>query len=327
MIIGSNFLTLQRILTLMKFLSLINNIVKTLALFTMPVWLSGCFTGVEGTSRITISKKEASLLSPSEEDKYLSDLKAPVLNDWLSGKPFLITDEKINYVIDGIGNKMLVPGDTIFFQDIEAKQGPGGGETSVLTFSHKGILLAYPQEKPVSEIRQGLNSTQLPMLIDLELVNNFGRKLKGNTYWTKSALWYDDSLNYKKGVKFSAVTIEDVTPGNSFFPIKVKFKDTENRQGVYLLNAGTSGRESRNFSRLFYLTDPKNKYKNISDEIWSAICNEKLVLGMTKEECKLSRGNPSELDNGHNYNSAIEIWSYTDGTVLRFVDGLLVYYK
>ena len=48
---------------------------------------------------------------------------------------------------------------------------------------------------------------------------------------------------------------------------------------------------------------------------------------MTKEECKLSLGNPTDVNSGHDWNSTIDFWQYPNGSYLRFQDGLLVSFR
>ena len=87
------------------------------------------------------------------------------------------------------------------------------------------------------------------------------------------------------------------------------------------------GVESRTFPSLVSIYDPKLKYPQITAETWKLIQEGKVALGMTKEECKLSLGNPSEADSGHDWNNTIDVWSYPDGTCLHFQDGLLVNFR
>ena len=48
---------------------------------------------------------------------------------------------------------------------------------------------------------------------------------------------------------------------------------------------------------------------------------------MTKEECRLAKGNPSDLYGGHDYSKSMLIWVYPDATTLYFEDDLLVRVK
>ncbi len=84
---------------------------------------------------------------------------------------------------------------------------------------------------------------------------------------------------------------------------------------------------SRNFASIFYFSDPKAKYPNITDENWTLIQHGKVGIGMTKEECKLSIGNPDELQSGHSRSQTMDIWQYNDGTFLMFEDGLLTRFR
>ena len=93
------------------------------------------------------------------------------------------------------------------------------------------------------------------------------------------------------------------------------------------MNIGSSGVESRTFRNLFYLSDPKLKYPDILPSTWEAIQNGRLVKGMTKDECKLSVGNPSDVNSGHDWNSTLDVWQYPNGTYLQFQDGVLVGFR
>ena len=304
-----------------------NNTPATLAAIgaaALTLLLQGCFTGVEGTGKINLSKKDMVATAPTAEDLLLSDVPSPPLRDWGEGKRFVVADEKFRLVAEVSGDYIVNAGDTIIFSGMEASAGPGGGGRTVLSFTRPGARLQYAVDKPLDEASASYTTSELPMLIDLDAVEAVREKLKGRKVWTRTALWYGDSLQHLKGRKFVGVTISDVVPGNAFFPLLVSFADDAGNTGRLLMNTGNTGNESRNFGKLFSLSDPKNSHRQISAENWAAIQNEEVRAGMTKEEAKLARGNPSDIDTGHNYSNAMEIWYYPDGTFLRFVDGLLV---
>lgn len=294
----------------------------------MPVFfLQSCFTGVESTGKITLSKKDMAVIIPSQEELFLADIQPQTVKDWKLGKQFVVTDDKLRYVLEGASSKPLTKGDTIVFDRVESRYSAGGGESSLLVFKRNGSTFVYPLEKNIENAEKDFTSSHLPMMIDLDIVETVKQKLEGKKLWTRSSLWYDDSLKYQKGGKYIDVTVDDVSCGDSFFPLLVKFTDSANKTGYYLMNIGNTGNESRSFSRLFYLSDPRNVYRQISDENWLAIQKEELRIGMTKEECRLSKGTPSDMDAGHSYSSTMEIWKYSDGTILRFVDGQLISYQ
>lgn len=299
-------------------------IIKLSAILMTMAIMQSCFTGVEGTQKITLSKKDIHITAPTEEERYLDDMQPSPLREWKQGKRFLVTDEKFQLVVERNSSNPVAKGDTITYVGIEKRQSPGGEESSAIVFDSSAGKLTYPIDKTPERASDEITSLQLPMMIELDMVENVKRKLHGNELWTRSALWYDEEMKYQKGGKYVRVLIEDVEPGNTFFPLLVKFKDDEGTTGSYLMNIGNSGTDSRSFSRLFYLSDPRNNYKHISDENWAAIQKEEVRLGMTKEECRLSKGNPMDTNSGHSYSSTMEIWKYSDGTILRFVDGQLI---
>lgn len=298
----------------------------------MAVGLCGCFTGVEGTGKINLSKKDIVASAPTLEEKFLADIQPTYLKEWTEGKAFFIADDKFRLITENIEGTPVTKGDTLFFNHSEARVGADGGEKTLIIFT-KNIVgkkgtTGFLIEKAVEDAMDSFSSSEVSMAIDLDIVNEIGSKLIGKTLWTKTASWFEigntDNMRHKKGKKFIPVTITGVSPGNAFFPLAIIFRDPEGENGLLLMNIGNSSNDSRSFGKLFSLTDPKNSYRQITTENWEAIQNEQVRVGMTKEEAKLSLGNPSDIDTGHNYSSAVEIWYYPDGRYLRFVDGLLV---
>ena len=293
----------------------------------IPWLLQSCFTGVEGTSKITLSKKEISAVSPSGEEIFVNELAPTVVKDWPMGKAFLIADEKLSLIVENNGNLELRTGDTIYYDGIKLRTGPDGSASGAISFLTKSNAISYPLEKTPDLINKSVTSAELPMVIDLETVEKFRNKLIGKKLWTRTTLWYDACLRHKRGRKFASVTVTDVEAGNAYFPLKVSFSDESGNSGVLLMNTGSSGNESRSFSRLFSLTDPRTNYPNVSESNWNAIQNEELREGMTKEECRLSRGNPSDIDRGHDYSNTMEIWYYPNGSYLKILNGILIEHK
>lgn len=285
-----------------------------------------CFTGVEGTGKINLSKKDMVALAPKEEDLFLNSISLQPLGDWQQGKRFYVTDERLNLLFSGAPIKLL-PGDILTFESEGPYIDADGQQKTSIIFSSKGESFNLKIDRPFEEARSSINSSDIGMMIDADVIEAISKKLVGKDLWTKSALWLDDSLKYKKGKKFNKVTVTQVLPGNTFYPIVVRFKSDAGEEGAYLMALAASSNSGHGFGNLFSFRNPRENYKNISSEVWEIICNEGLRAGMTKEECRISRGNPSDVDMGHNYSNAVEIWSYPDGTFLQFVDGLLVNFK
>lgn len=304
-------------LTLFKYFVLAGGIFLVLS-------LQGCFTGVESTGKINLSKKDLSAVAPTKEDTFLDDVIPVPLEQWEPGRKFIVADDKFNLIADGNPNVTVTMGDTLLFDRMKVVSGIGGSDKIALIFRIGNEEISYPVDKTPQEGMKSLTGVSLPMLIDLNALEDVRTKLKGQVLWTRSALWNDENLEYKKGKKFDRVIVSDVTPGNAFFPLIISFADSDGNNGKLFMNFGNAGNDSRSFSKLFSLTDPRKNYRQISDEMWEAIMNEEVRVGMTKEECRLSRGNPSDVDMGHSYSNAMETWYYPNGSYLRFVDGLLV---
>lgn len=289
--------------------------------------LQACFTGVESTKKITLSKKEVAETGPSEEERFLSDVVNPPVKQWQPGRKLLVADDKLSLIVENSDGTLINKGDTLSFTGVSSRYGADGSEQTVLKLSNSGNSLSYVLDRKMEDVLENVTVSDLPMLIDLSVIDKVRSRLSGKNVWTKTALWYGDSLKYIKGRKFIPVIITEVEAGDAFFPIKIKFHDREGNVGQLPMNIGNSGNDSRSFAKLFSLSDPRHNFKNISQDNWIAIQTENVRLGMTKEECRLAKGNPSDVDTGHDYSNTMEIWLYPNGSYLKFTDGLLVGFK
>ncbi len=292
---------------------------------------SSCFTGVEGTKKITLSREDRRTLTPTEEEKFFVGVQGSPLANWKTGKPFIAADDKAILIFDqqglppdpeavGLGGKIL------YYEGTGSTVGPDGKNYTSIAFRYGDNRLVYNTGKSLEEALK-LNSDQIPMLIDSDMVAEAKALLIGKQFWIRSSLWYDAVGNRIPGMKFIPVTITDVIPASVTFPLSIRFTYGNSEEARIFMNFGNSGTESRSFPALFSLSDIRKKYPMISDETWELICREKVRTGMTKEECKLSLGNPTEVNSGHDYSQTLDLWNYSDGTVLWFEDGLLTRFR
>lgn len=297
-------------------------------LLMLPLFLlSSCFTGVESTKKITLSKKDLAYIASTEEENYLNDIKIPNISQWVKGKKFEVADDKINIILEHAPEAVLKAGDIIDFVDIEERLSADGNKALAISFEKNGNIFKYPVEKIDRTDLDKLTSGDLPLLIELDIVDQIKTKLQGKTLWTRNNLWYDRNLNVFKGNKFVPVRITDVYPGNSFFPIKIEFEDPQSRVSYLLMNITYNTKETRPFAKLFLLNDPRKDYKSITDENWDAIQKGLIKMGMTKEEVRLSLGNPADTYSGHDYSKTMDMWYYPEGTFVRFIDDLVVDFR
>lgn len=297
----------------------------------LTVTMSSCFTGVEGTKKITLSREDRRTLNPTEEEKFFVGIQGSPLSAWKLGKPFVAADDKAILIFDqqglppdpessGIGGKL------IYYEGTRSTLGADGRMYTSIVFRFGNNHLTYNTGKS-SEEALALTSDQIPMLIDNDMVAETKALLTGKQFWIKSPLWYDAVGNRIPGMKFIPVTITDVLPASVAFPINIKFTYGNSEEAWVFMNFGNSGTESRSFPSIFSLSDIRKRYPMITDESWELICREKVRTGMTKEECKLALGNPTEVNSGHDYSQTLDLWNYSDGTVLWFEDGLLTRFR
>lgn len=297
------------------------------------VLCSSCFTGVEGTKKITMSGDDRKRAVVSAEEDFFSAVTGVPLSEWDYGKVFIASDNKALLVFEQEGlprdvDSVALGGQLLSYGGTGLKLAPDGKETLTIVFKNKsGQRFVYNTGLSREEGVVSTKSDQIPMLIDMDMVGNASAMLEGRTLWIKSPLWYDSAGVRKNGRKFDPVTVMSVKAGILAFPMQVEFKDTAGSLSYAFMSFGHSPNDSRSFANLFSLSDPRNRFKSVTDENWKSICNGTVRTGMTKEEVKLALGNPSEVEAGRSYSQTIDIWQYPDGGVLWFADGILTRYK
>lgn len=307
-------------------------LVAGLAMTVLPMALSSCFTGIEGTQKIGLTKEDRKVLMPSAEEEFFKPVSGKPLEEWERGKIFIAADNKALLIFEQEGlptdhDKFNIGGKQLAYEGIESKLAPDGSYNAVILFNCEGETLRFDTGKNLNEAPKMIFSDKIPMLIDEDMVQSARALLSGKKLWIRSPLWYDEEGNRISGLKYVPVTILGVESGTIAFPLKVRFKDQSGKEAWAMMNFGNSGKESRSFANLFYLSDLKDRYPQISDDVWQLINAGKVRTGMTKEECKLSLGNPTEVDSGHDYTQTLDLWHYSDGAVLWFEDGFLTRYR
>ncbi len=293
--------------------------------------LTSCFTGVEGTKKIKLSREDRKTLAPSAEEQFFVGVKGIPLSEWEKGKTFIAADDKtiLLFEQDGLSPDPLsvgIGGKILSFEGIDKRLGADGETYAAIVFSNNGHPYVYNTGKTF-DVALEIRSDQIPMLIDEDMVREARELLMGKQLWIKSPLWYDNNGNRINGFKYVAITITDVEPASVAFPLKLRFTNNEGKYAWVYMNYGNSGTESRSFPALFSLTDIRNRYPTVQDDVWEMICRGRVKNGMTKLECKLSLGNPQEVSSGHDYSQTLDLWHYSDGTTLWFEDGLLTKFR
>lgn len=277
--------------------------------------LSGCFTGIEKTPVIkdTTSSKAKTTLTPEQE--LLSTVAPQTPGEWIPGKPFIVTPGRLTYAYSPTSDAAtLSEGDTLRFAELRTSVRLAGDSiTEVYLSTPAGKRILTVVESPLSSIIN--KPLPLPFLVDVDVVDEVRRRLKGKTVWTIRA--------GRDGKKYQRTRIVDVlSGGNADFPLLVA---TEADTMRMVLSSRSSS--ARTFDNLFSLSDPRKRYPQISDAIWENICRGKIAVDMTREECRLALGAPASVERTAAYSGIIERWTYEDGKFLLFTDGLLTRFR
>lgn len=283
-----------------------------------------------------MTRAEKKAVRPSAEEELMAELQGRPLASWRQNSTFTLASDRANLIFDPadvafLPDSLFRPGTRIRFDGVEIAPTASGSDQVVLRFFLGNHPLHYSSGKKPEEALTDLLSTQLPMLIDDDLVSRADSLLRGRTVYTRSLLWYDADGERADGRKYVPVEIVSVSAGRDSFPLLICFRpqqaaDEPNGHLNYYMymSLAESGADSRPFAALFSLENPRKRHSGTTDANWELICSGQVGNGMTKEECRLSLGNPTETLGGHDRMKTIEIWRYDDGRVLRFEDGLLI---
>lgn len=300
-----------------------------LLLLFIPVVMTSCFTGIEGTKKINLSREDRRHANPTPEERFMAQVQPTPLKEWEEGRRFIVTDDKaLLVIVPQMGIVSTAPesvkGEIFEFKGVQSRMNVAGNLNVGLQFTDGNYIYLYDTGKEFDVAMEEVQSDRIPMLIDEEMVSRARQLLTGNKFWSRTNLWYDSLDNRINGRKFVEVTVTDVEPGNMVFPLRLRIKTTDGEEAFLWMNLGSADNDSRSFHNLFSLSDIRKHYPSIDEETWGYISRGDVKVGMTKEECRLALGNPVDLNSGHDYSQTIDIWSYENGKVLWFEDGRLV---
>lgn len=286
--------------------------------------LTGCFTGVESTPKITADdvKREQIVVTP--EQLYMDSVKPEPFISWRPGKQFYVTDNKINLIFGATAKPdCALAGELIEYIDCRATNSVTGEEVVDLVFADKrGNEYLYRMGLSVKELLDK-ESVNVPFTIEMSIVADAKKKLQGNTYYILTSMWYDDNDEICAGRKYVPVKICDILPGNHIYPLRLLINDEKGENFRLFMSVGNGHKAPKSFSSLFTFTDPHMKYPSITDVVWANIINGKVTIDMTRDECRLALGVPKDIDRRPGYSGVREMWIYENGTYLIFEDGLL----
>lgn len=296
--------------------------------------LSACGTGIEVTEHVTdkdvqrVLNKETGQQPVASIEFYQDSLPA-----WKVGKRFWVADDKVTQLLavsDDYDKDTLHLAGHILSYTGYSLSGPFSWDDRrvFVDFDDEetGLRLVYRYGKADDIHNAGFS---LPMLIDLDMVNDVARQLVGKDFFIRTPIWYNRRTEQMiDGRHFIKVHIDSVLPGNAVLPLRVLFTTTDTReQAMVWISDNASTMHGRDFDALFVASDPRLAYPAITDANWERITRGQVVEGMTKEECRLALGSPKRINERPDQSGMREYWYYDGGAYLYFVDGFLSQFR
>lgn len=293
----------------------------------LAVMLVACFTGVESTTKITDNDVRRAFRE-MERGRHSTSLACSVdsLPAWREGKLFWVVDNRVRLIFapmpDVLIDTLNVLGKPLSYVGYDIHRQIDNTEVVDINFTMGTHKLVYPTHRSLADISHP--SFSIPFMVDGDMINYYVRQVVGKTFFVKTSTWYTLQGDKLVGRKFVPVVITDVKPGNGVYPMRVEFKTTDNGTSamLWMTNASASI-AGRDFDSQFSAVDVRSLYPNIPSEKWALVMEGKVVIGMTKEECRLSLGEPNSVAQRPDQMGLREYWYYDGGRYLFFVDGLL----
>lgn len=289
--------------------------------------LSSCYTATESTPRIQVDDMTAR--APKAEELVIdTNFVDRGCHTWQVGKVFISIEESLSPMLrpegsvsiidEGLMNKQFV------YKGFREDNIYGDKPVVYLLFDCEGTTYSYYTGKSIEEIEAMNYLPLIPSLVDLDAVNLAHRLFVGKELYILTNQWYNLDGELINGRHLVPVTITDVRAGNSVLPLSMVFADERGIEAqVYISTKSSMSTQMLSFDRLFAYHNPRNDYPEITDEVWRAITEGRLLKGMTKQECRLSIGLPAEVKKVGTYNGMKEQWLFNTGAYLFFSDGLL----
>ncbi len=285
----------------------------------------GCFTGVESTPRISDSELRREIINRPDDANPLADISRQPYRQWQRGKKFIVTDPKSSLVLSTPASvSQPYEGMELSYESTRWIISPTGDSLANIIFSSPQGPLTFDTNLTPGELSQPDAMVSIPYVVEQSVVDSLAARLKGNDYYILTSTYFDTSHAQRRGPKFQAVRLIGVTPGTGIYPATLTLVTLAEPADTLLLDLSLSNRadDTRTFNRQLSSLNPRDRYPSISSENWQHIIRSNVVLGMTRDECRLALGTPADVSR-YSYPASYEIWTYPDGVRLQFTDGIL----
>ena len=296
-------------------------------LYMLLLMSYSCYTATESTPRI--GEVEVAKIVKTEEERVMEMYFVQHgCQTWRQGKAFAYVDDALSPVLrpekSGAVFEKGLRGKVFTYEGYREENLYGDKALVTLIFSCDSLSYTYSTGKTMTEIAEANYVPLIPSFVDMDDVAMARSLFLGKQLYILTNHWYDETGELFAGRKLVPVTVVSIEPGNNVLPLAISFIDDRGVTGTVFMSVKSSAyTQILTFDRLFSYTDPRTKYKEITDEVWAAVTEARLLKGMTKEECKLAIGLPSEVRKIPTYSGLKEQWIYNTGAYLLFSDGIL----
>jgi hypothetical protein len=291
--------------------------------------MASCGTGIEVTEHVT-DKDVRKVIGQVDSRQSVVTLEAftDSLPSWKIGKRFWVADNQVKLLFtpdQGFDlDTVSLAGRVLKYNGYSTGDIYDNRQTVNILFNDaiNGRTYLYRTGKTIDELHPAFS---IPMLIDMDMVQHIERQIKGKDFYIRTPIWYDrDNEQMMTGRHFIQVCIDSVLPGNSVMPLRVLFTTIDKgEKAMVWMSDNVSVMHGRDFDAMFVASNPRLSYPTITDANWELITRGRVVVGMTKEECRLSLGTPRHINERPDQAGMREYWYYDGGSYLFFVDGLL----
>lgn len=196
----------------------------------------------------------------------------------------------------------------------------GSCTRTYVIFDCEGKKFEYEYIGDKKEMSNSNVFTNIHDFVYLDEIDNARKLLVGKTFYIISSLYTGFQHN-----NYIPVAIVNIGIGDINDHVKIVYETTDKKQ--FEVNTTLSGTNTstifERFQDIFSLENPKNKYPKINAEIWSIIQKGKVRSGMTKQECRLSWGQPESINKTSGKWGVHEQWVYSTSSYLYFENGRL----
>ena len=298
----------------------------TYAMLLLIATHTSCYTATESTPRIKVDQEA---YQPTIEELVIDNNFAHMgCHTWVEGKAFISIEDDLSPMLRPEDNAPMsdngLKDKTFFYKGYREENIFGDKAVVYLLFECNNYTYSYYTGKSIEEIKDSNYRPLIPSLVDMDDVAMARSLCVGKRLYILTNHWYNKQGEVIQGRHHIAVNITTVEPGSNVLPLAIHFTDDRGVEAkVYITTRSSTHTQMLSFDRLFSYKDPRNEHPEITDEIWCAITESRIIKGMTKNECRLSIGLPAEVNKIATYNGIKEQWLYNNGAYLFFSDGVL----